>query len=91
MNSPGAPPRQWSTKLAMSRTVRLMAPWVETRPDRSDRFGAIENTPREHLRPMAPLTPAGMRMEPPPSVAWAMGTTPAATMAAEPAEEPHVV
>ena len=29
-----------------------------------------------------------MRMEPPPSEAWAMGTTPAATAAAEPPLEP---
>jgi amidase len=33
-----------------------------------------------------PLTPAGMRIEPPPSVACAIGTTPEATAAADPAE-----
>ena len=31
---------------------------------------------------------AGLRIEPPPSFAWATGTTPAATSAAEPPEEP---
>jgi hypothetical protein len=32
-----------------------------------------------------------MRMEPPPSLAWAAGTIPAATAAAEPPLEPPVV
>ena len=82
MNSPGAPPRHASTKAAVSRTVRVWQPWMETRPVRSDALGAIENTPREGLSPMLPLKPAGMRMEPPPSVACEMGSTPAATAAA---------
>ena len=91
MNSPGAPPRHWSTKAAVSRTVRLTQPCVDTSPDRSDNLGAMENTPREGFRPIRPLAPAGMRIEPPPSVAWASGSTPAPTMAAEPADEPSVV
>ncbi len=41
--------------------------------------------------PILPLTPAGMRIEPPPSVACAIGTAPAATIAALPADEPQVV
>ncbi len=57
----------------------------------SDAFGAMENTPRDGFSPILRFTPAGMRMEPPPSVACEMGTTPAATAAAVPAEEPHVV
>ena len=32
-----------------------------------------------------------MRIEPPPSLAWAIGTMPEATAAAEPPEEPPVV
>jgi hypothetical protein len=40
---------------------------------------------------MLPLTPAGIRIEPPPSVACAIGTAPAATMAALPADDPQVV
>jgi hypothetical protein len=51
----------------------------------------MEKTPREGLRPILPFHPAGMRMEPPPSVACEIGVTPAATIAAEPAEEPPVV
>ena len=35
--------------------------------------------------------PAGMRIDPPPSVACEIGSTPAATIAPVPAEEPHVV
>ena len=41
---------------------------------------------RVGLSPTRPLTAAGIRIEPPPSFAWAIGTTPAATIAAEPAE-----
>ena len=53
--------------------------------------GASEKTPRETFSPILPLTPAGMRIEPPPSVACEIGSTPAATMAAVPADEPQVV
>src|SRR5258706_10573294 len=91
MNSPGAPPRQASTNAAVSRTVREWQPWIDTSPVRSEAAGAIENTPRDTLRPMLPQAPAGIRIEPPPSVACATGTTPAATMAPEPADEPLVV
>ena len=53
MNSPGAPPRQASTNAAVSRTLRAdWQPWIETSPLRSDRCGAIENTPRETFRPI---------------------------------------
>ena len=91
MNSPGAGPRHASTKAAVSRTERDWQPWMETSPVRSDKCGAIERTPRETLRPILPLTPAGIRIEPPPSVACAIGTTPAATIAALPADDPQVV
>src|SRR3954471_9801941 len=40
---------------------------------------------------MLPQAPAGIRIEPPPSVACATGTTPAATIAPEPADKPLVV
>ena len=46
---------------------------------------------RVGLSPTSPLTEAGIRIEPPPSLAWAMGTTPAATSAAAPAEEAPAV
>ena len=35
--------------------------------------------PRDGLRPTNPVQDAGIRIEPPPSLAWAMGTTPDAT------------
>ncbi len=38
--------------------------------------------------PTRPQLEAGMRIEPPPSLAWAIGTMPAATAAAEPPLEP---
>ncbi len=43
------------------------------------------------LKPTTPLHAAGMRVEPPPSVATAIGTSPAATATAEPPEEPPEV
>ena len=50
---------------------------------------------REHaardLQPDIAVDPAEIRIEPPPSVACAIGTAPAATIAALPADEPQVV
>ena len=43
------------------------------------------------LSPTSPLTAAGIRIEPPPSFACARGTAPAATRAADPAEEAPAV
>src|SRR4051794_23471902 len=40
--------------------------------------------PRLGLRPTRPAAAAGIRIEPPPSFACAMGTTPEATSAADP-------
>ena len=40
------------------------------------------------LKPTRPVSAAGMRIEPPPSLAWAIGTTPAATAAALPPDDP---
>jgi hypothetical protein len=44
--------------------------------------------PREALRPISPQKDAGMRVEPPPSEDMLTGATPAATIAAEPPEDP---
>ena len=44
--------------------------------------------PRVGFRPTTPQQEAGMRMEPPVSLPWAMGTMPAATAAAEPPLDP---
>src|SRR5205085_2367741 len=46
---------------------------------------------RVGFRPKTPQHDAGMRIEPPPSLAWAIGTRPAATAAAEPPLEPPVL
>jgi hypothetical protein len=72
----------------VSRTEReTTSSWV--RPDiTSPKSGAAETLPREGLRPTSPHALAGMRIEPPPSFAWAIGTIPAATATAEPALEP---
>src|SRR6516162_9839394 len=50
--------------------------------------GPSELRPRVGLSPTRPQHAAGMRIEPPPSLACATGTTPAATAAAEPPEDP---
>ena len=39
--------------------------------------GALDTRPRDGFRPKRPQHDAGMRIEPPPSVAWAIGTRPA--------------
>src|SRR5262249_57457061 len=46
---------------------------------------------RVGLRPKTPQQEAGIRIDPPPSLAWAMGTMPAATAAADPPLEPPAV
>src|SRR6201996_7802789 len=47
--------------------------------------------PRDGFRPTSPLQDAGIRIEPPPSLAWAIGTTPAATKAPEPDDDAPAV
>src|SRR5690606_5997465 len=54
-------------------------------------IGPMEMRPRPAFKPNSPHAAAGMRMEPPPSLAPATGTMPAATAAAEPPEDPPVV
>src|SRR5262245_39041340 len=44
--------------------------------------------PRDGLSPTMPHHAAGMRIEPPPSLAWATGTRPAATAAQAPPDDP---
>ena len=57
--------------------------------DRSgDCSGPLDTRPRDGLRPTRPQQLAGMRIEPPPSDAWATGTMPLATAAAAPPLEP---
>ena len=47
--------------------------------------------PRLGLNPTSPVTAAGIRMDPPPSFACAIGSAPAATSDAEPPDEPPLV
>ena len=51
-------------------------------------MGARLTRPRDGFSPNRPHSAAGMRIEPPPSVACAIGRPRAATMAAEPPEDP---
>src|SRR3954470_17243509 len=50
--------------------------------------GPRETRPRLGLSPTSPQHAAGTRSEPPPSLAWASGTIPAATAAADPRDDP---
>lgn len=73
---------------ALSRTVRLTQ-WSLVIALKSDSARTARTVrPRLGLNPNRPHTDAGMRIEPPPSLAWARGTSPAATAAAEPPDEP---
>ena len=47
--------------------------------------------PADALKPYTPLQDDGMRMEPPPSVPCASGSSPSATAPALPPEEPPVL
>ncbi len=69
----------------MSATVRVITPFV-ARPSRST--ATLVTRPRVGFSPTRPLHDAGMRIEPPPSAAWAMGAIPAATAAPAPLEDP---
>src|SRR4051794_41753884 len=76
-----------SSSAAASRTVRASGPCTD-RPLISALSGAVETRPRLVLMPNNPLTLAGMRIEPPPSLPGAAGRRPAATAAPAPPLEP---
>ncbi len=73
--------------MAASRTSRVIGPALENMmvlpmpPCRGSR-------PLPGYRPYTPHSAAGMRIEPPPSLASATGVRPAATVAAEPPLDP---
>ena len=72
----------------MSRTERATTS-SSVRPEMTSPIsGPCEVRWRVGLRPTRPLWLAGIRIEPPPSLAWAIGTMPAATAAPEPPLEP---
>ena len=50
--------------------------------------GPRETRPRVGFRPTRPQQAAGIRIEPPPSLPWAIGTMPEATAEAAPPEDP---
>src|SRR5690349_11531160 len=73
---------------AVSRTEREMTPSAAVPPRYSPCTGPAGIKPREALSPNSPHAEAGIRIEPPPSLAPAHGTMPAATAAAAPPEDP---
>src|SRR5215469_2520394 len=75
---------------AASRTVRVTAPWIVLPAHASPMRGPWLTRPRVGLSPTSPHSLAGMRMEPPPSLACATATMPAATAAADPPDDPPV-
>src|SRR3954469_10808046 len=60
----------------------------ENPPQPSPRSGPSGVRARLGFRPNTPEAEAGMRIEPPPSLAWATGRMRAATAAAAPPDEP---
>ncbi|MNC87851.1 hypothetical protein D3C83_36140 [compost metagenome] len=74
--------------MALSRTERLTTLAVAPPCIHSAKSGPAGLRPRLGFRPNSPQAEAGMRIEPPPSLAAAIGTIPAATAEAEPPLEP---
>src|SRR5579862_4721357 len=79
-----------SRRAAASRTVRAIGPFVP-RPSEPDPHGAGDTRPRAGLIPTSPQQEAGMRIEPPPSLACAIGQRAAAVAAAAPPLDPPAV
>jgi hypothetical protein len=69
----------------VSATVRVSTPLVAS-PSRSTI--PLVTRPRVDLSPTSPLHDDGMRIEPPPSLPWAMGAIPEATAAPAPLDDP---
>ncbi len=86
--SPGSGPERTSSAAAVSLTLREMTPSTTAPNHISAAPGPSEVRPRDGLRPNRPQYAAGMRIEPPPSLAAATGTIPAATAAAAPPLDP---
>src|SRR3989442_12960486 len=86
--SPGPVPAVASSSAAQSRTVSVTACSVEQPPRPSPVYGANVLRPRVGLRPTRPQHAAGARMDPKPSLAWAIGRMRAPTAAAAPPLEP---
>src|SRR5881392_1443932 len=80
-------PAMASSNAAASRTVRASGPCTD-RPLISALSGAVEMRPRLVLMPNKPLTLDGMRIDPPPSLPGAAGTSPLATAVPAPPLDP---
>ena len=85
--SPSWLPVITSSSSAASATVRVSGPSMPS-PNRSGTSGAEEIRPRVGLIPNSPHTLDGIRIDPPPSLPWAAGASPAATAAAAPPLDP---
>ena len=77
-----------SSSSAASRTLRVSANSCAKPPTASPTDGPSGTRPREGFSPTSPHQAAGMRIEPPPSLAWAIGTARDATSAAAPPLDP---
>src|SRR6201989_863615 len=77
-----------SSTAAVSRTVRVTTPSIVDPIHDSPLSGPWLTRPRLGLSPTRPHSLAGMRIDPPPSLAWATATIPAATAAALPPLDP---
>src|SRR2546430_14847027 len=73
---------------AASRTERATQPSMVPPAHPSPTSGPCDTRPRVGFSPTRPHSLAGMRMEPPPSLACATATMPLATVAADPPEDP---
>src|SRR5919206_5117523 len=79
-----------SRTAAASRTDRATEPSMVPPAQPSPTSGPWLTRPRVGLSPTRPHSLAGTRIDPPPSLAWATGTIPLATAAADPPDEPPV-
>src|SRR3954470_166413 len=79
-----------SSTAALSRTDRERTPSTVAPAQDSPASGPRDTGPRVGLTPTSPHSLAGMRIDPPPSLACATATMPLATAAAAPPEDPPV-
>ena len=86
--SPTSGPATASSSAAASRTERVTANCTDSGRASSSLAGPTDVRPRDVLSPTRPQHAAGMRIDPPPSLACANGSMPDATAAADPPEDP---
>ena len=88
IDAPVSGPAVASSRAAESRTVQVIA-WSQlSPPTRGPYSDPVATSPLDGLKPNTPQHPAGTRIDPPESVAWAIGTIPEATAAAAPPLDP---